>query len=123
MFKAGQAVVVVNRGRTYDTYNKLAEAMRLTKWKSRGMPDRDTVYKVLGSSPHLTSDMSQVIVAITDGGQDFLVGETGLELVNVTEMLEKLREQQAVKRKMQQELAEQTLALETQINELEALNA
>lgn len=121
MFKAGQAVVVVNRGRTYDTYNKLAEAMRLTKWKNRGMPDRDTVYKVLGSSPHLTSD--QVVVAITDGGQDFLVGETGLELVNVSEMLEKLREQQAVKRLQQQELAEQTLALETQIAELEALNA
>lgn len=120
MFKAGQVVEVVNSGRAYTTYHTLAHAMRLAKWQNGGSPKNGNLYTVLGSSPHLM-DSSVTIVAITDGEQDYLINEIGVQVANIRERVAQLYVEVDEVRSSIQELQDKESALIATIRKLEGM--
>ncbi len=81
-FKLGQTVKILDSGFLYSTYYTLATHLQLDKWVAKAEPKENSNYKVIGISIHpLKGDV--IVYAIESNDGVFLVGEGGLEAVDL----------------------------------------
>lgn len=77
--KIGDLVKVIDWGEYYSSYEDLAKEMKLIKWKKNVIPsDKNTEFLIINSMKH--QHTSDIILAITDGICDFLIGQRGVEV-------------------------------------------
>ncbi len=81
-FKLGQITKLVNDNFLYENYYSLATHLQLDKWVAYAQPKENSNYKVIGISIHpLKGDV--IVYAIESNDGVFLVGEGGLEAVDL----------------------------------------
>ncbi len=73
-FKVGDRVKVINSGRTFSSYSKMAKELNLKNWKDgESLVDR-TIGKIV--------NISNCYVGITTQEGDFIIGKDGLKLLD-----------------------------------------
>lgn len=110
-FEIGSTVVLLNSGKTYSTYNEMAEFLGLTDYTwGGGGPVEGDVYTVVGSAIHEHAHWGEV-VGIEREGRQWLVGAKGLGLVSKPKVV------------LSEQVAAIEAELETVIAERDALQA
>jgi hypothetical protein len=77
----GKEVCVINKGMTYAHFNKLAELLKLKKWKAGSLPSNNELYYVTSIEIH-PNFRSDYIAVITDNEHEYLVSVKGLKMNN-----------------------------------------
>lgn len=82
MLEIGTKVIVINPGKTYDTYESLAIKMKLKNWKWAGVPRMRTEFIVVAAEPNMMAfGKKSFIYGIEDENNSYLVGEEGLKVI------------------------------------------
>lgn len=76
-FVLGQQPTVVNSGKTYSSYEGMAELMRLTKWAKWRTPHEGSVGTVVAISKHEQADA--ILIGVSIDGKEYIIGQDGLE--------------------------------------------
>ena len=78
-FQSGDTVKVIDIGKSYTTYDQMAEWLHLENYQCNHCPENDSVYTVIGSRQH--ERPPNIVVGISDSTRGYLIGEEGLELI------------------------------------------
>lgn len=83
MIQVGNTVKITAKGRLYSRYDQMARAMNITDtWVNEsGLPDGVCIGKVIAIKKHFT--YNRPLYAILINGQSYIMGENGVELVDV----------------------------------------
>ena len=80
-FNIGDKVEVTNSGKSYLTYDEMADHMKLTRWENGRQIYNGTQVTIIAVEPHLDYTKTIICGVETEFGEQFLMGETGLGLV------------------------------------------
>lgn len=77
-FNIGDVVVIKNEGKVFKLYQEWADLLDLKNFKKDKVPNKDAVVKVTCVGYH-SGCMGLILYGVTDGKNDYIISEAGLE--------------------------------------------